>query len=887
MRLEQAWMASEEDLPEELPEDFDGWLQMVHPDDRPEAVRQMERLLGGDSGQAAFQARILHGEEYHWSVVKGRVSARGADGEATEVSGIWLDIEDAKRASEDLASSQRRFETFTDLTPVAIMIHRDGVWTYANRAAVSMLGIPRSRLVGMPYWHIVHPEDREMVRSRGEARRSGGSPPAAYQMRVVTGTGEVRWADLRATALEDGSVLIAAQDITERKRSGRTRDVLLEIARKAHSLEAVGELYPEIQRSMGKLFDTTNMIIALHDRETDTFSLAYTSDQKDRYTTFPAGKTLTAYVIRTDRPLLVTAEDMDEMERKGLVETIGTPSEIWMAAPLRSMGTTIGAIVVQSYDDPGAYDDGDMEVLSFVAEQIGLFIDRARMVESLRESEELFRAVFETARDSIFVKDRELRYVRVNHAMEDLFGLSRDDILGRTDSELFGPKTGGGIERGDRRVLAGQVLEEMPKKPVRGSEHVFHTVKVPLRSASGEITGLCGIARDITERRRAEEEHKRLEQQMLEAQKMESLGIMAGGIAHDFNNILVAILGNAEMALEGGRQDSVSADRLRKIRSAALRASELARQMLAYAGRASFQVEVLDLGAMVRELYDIMRASIPRRIEIDCRAPEAPVPVRGDAVQIRQVVMNLITNAAEAIEGPGRIEIAVSLAERGETRCESLPEAPYGCSLLQVTDSGCGMEEEMVDRIFDPFFSTKFSGSGLGLSAVQGIMRSHDGTILVDSEVGRGTTFTAVFPRCRAASGGAEGPRPDQPGVSLTGGVLVVDDEEMVREVAGGMLGALGMDVTCADSGEAALDLLFDRGLEPALVMLDLTMPGMDGEETLRRIRSRRPDLPVIVFSGYSREDLRRRFEDETDVYFMQKPFTLEGLRTILAEVRG
>ena len=891
LRVENSWTNPGVRIPPEWTGSLDDRLKLVHPDDRRAARERMEGLMSGEAEAAALELRVKVGGSYRWSLVRGSPSARDDEGRVTEVSGIWMDIDDLKRAEEELAASERRFRTFTDLSPVAVMIHRDGVWTYVNREAVRMTGYRESELIGSPFWRIVHPGDREMVRARGTARGRGENPPSAYQLRIVTREGRTRWADLRAQALQPEQgltpVLVSAQDITDRKRVELTREVLLVIARKAHTLNSVQALYPAIQKALGSLFDTTNMIIALHDRGEDMLSLAYSSDQKDRFTSFPAGKTLTAYVIRTDRPLLVNSSDMDEMERRGLIEMIGTPSEVWMAAPLRAMGVTIGAIVVQSYDDPRAYDDEDLEVLTFVADQIGLFIDRARMVESLRENEELFRAVFETARDSIFVKDADLRYIRVNHAMEELFGLSRDDILGRTDSELFGPDLGSADEDSDARVLQGQVVEELPEKPVRGSSHIFHTVKVPLRSASGRITGICGIARDITDRRRAEEERKRLEQQVLEAQKMESLGIMAGGIAHDFNNILVAILGNAEIALEGGGIGRSAADRLEKIRSAALRASQLARQMLAYAGKASFQVEVLDLTALVRELFDIMRASIPRRIEIECRVPDFPLLVQGDPVQIRQVAMNLITNAAEAIEGAG--SIAVSVSESDEDGLEprgTLPDTEHGYVLLKVEDDGCGMESEHVERIFDPFFSTKFSGSGLGLSAVLGIMRSHEGTILVETEKDLGTCFTAVFPRLQGESGesgrGDDGACGD-PGMPER--VLVVDDERMVREVAAGMLEKLGCRVNAVESGERALDALAEADGDIGMVMLDLTMPGMDGEETFRLIRKMSPDLPVIVFSGYSREDLRRRFRGSSGVTFLQKPFTMDTLKASLNEL--
>ena len=864
----------------------------VHPDD----LQRIRGLLSSPERYAGpfsigFRLRVSSG--YRRILAHGSATDFTPEGTAARLAGIWMDADACRHGDDDSLSSERRFQTFTELSPVATMIYTDGVWTYANRAALEISGYTESELIGMPFWNLVHPEDRELVKQRGLARQSGEEAPPSYDFRILRKDGATRWIDFRARALDQSGgptpVLISAQDVTEHKRVERIREVLLDIARSAHSLDSVQELYPEIQSALGELFDTTNLIITLYDRDQDMLSLAYSSDQKDRFASFPAGKTLTGYIIRTNKPLLVRFDEIMEMEKRGLVEIIGTPCEIWMAAPLRAMGVTMGAIVVQSYDDSNAYDSADLEVLTFVGDQIGLFIDRARAVESLRDSEELFRAVFETARDSIFVKDSELRYVRVNHAMEDLFGLSRRDILGRTETELFGPETGGREEEVDRSVLRGQVVEELPEKNIRGVRRVFHTVKVPLRNAAGRITGLCGISRDITERRKAEEDRKRLEQQMLEVQKMESLGIMAGGIAHDFNNILVAILGNAEMALEGSKLDAATSGRLRKVRSAAMRASELARQMLAYAGRASFQVEILDLSKMVSELFDIMRASIPRRIEIDCRIPESAVTVEGDAVQIRQVAMNLITNAAEAIEGKGCIEVMVSLASEDEVgERAGLPRSASGYALLRVSDDGCGMDADTLDRIFDPFYSTKFSGSGLGLSAVMGIMHSHGGTILVDSKPGSGTSFTAVFPSSpvEPAGDGSEGAEVRH-SCCPSGRILVVDDEEMVREVASGMLDSLGCASVTAGSGKEALKLLEESDDEIGLVMLDLTMPGMDGEETFERLREKSPQLPVIVFSGYSREDLRRRFEGRSRVTLMQKPFTMESLEAALREITG
>ncbi|HYP16911.1 MAG TPA: ATP-binding protein, partial [Opitutus sp.] len=356
-------------------------------------------------------------------------------------------------------------------------------------------------------------------------------------------------------------------------------------------------------------------------------------------------------------------------------------------------------------------------------------------------------------------------------------------------------------------------------------------------SADGTAEFFEGLAIDVTARKQAELEKLALERKLLESQKLESLGLLAGGIAHDFNNLLTGIMGNASLARHRPDVTSEIADHLRKIEAGAARAAELCQQMLAYSGRGRFLVENVELGQLVRDTLPLLRGSLSPRARLELALSEEPTVVTGDATQLRQIVMNLILNAGEALGGAGG-EIVVATGRHWIDR-EFLAAARVGDSLppgeyvtLEVRDNGCGMSADTLTKIFDPFFTTKFTGRGLGLAAVLGIVRGHSGALKVRSAVGLGTTFTLVLPP------GAAAPVARRTAESATpwrakGKVLIVDDEAPVREVAAQLVATFGFTVVTAADGPAALA---EFGRDPAgfdLVFLDLTMPGMDGEETL------------------------------------------------------
>jgi two-component system, cell cycle sensor histidine kinase and response regulator CckA len=411
---------------------------------------------------------------------------------------------------------------------------------------------------------------------------------------------------------------------------------------------------------------------------------------------------------------------------------------------------------------------------------------------------------------------------------------------------------------------------------------------------------IFGFSRDITDALEAEAERLSLERQVQHAQKLESLGVLAGGIAHDFNNLLTSILGNANLALEDLDPSSPSRAELREIDKATRRAADLCGQMLAYSGRGSFVLEPIHLGQLVQEMAHLLQASISKRAALRCDLPQELPLFEGDATQIRQVVMNLITNASEAVgEQGGQIVLStgymscdrayLDAASRGVGTASDPPLAEGTYVYLEVTDSGCGMDSVTLSKLFDPFFTTKFTGRGLGMSAVQGIMRGHKAALSVSSEPGEGTHFQLLFPSTRDGALATQ-PRPQPPPKTEwrgSGTILLVDDDEAIRWVSGRMLERAGFNVLTACDGLEGVEVFVERADDIDCVLLDLTMPRMDGGEALENMRRHRPDVTVIVCSGYQKNDAIGRFGGNMPAAFLQKPYDFAALVARLEEVLG
>ena len=404
------------------------------------------------------------------------------------------------------------------------------------------------------------------------------------------------------------------------------------------------------------------------------------------------------------------------------------------------------------------------------------------------------------------------------------------------------------------------------------------------------------ILRDVSERKRTEAERRRIEEEMWRAQKMESLGVLAGGIAHDFNNLMMAVLGNTEMLIDELQESSPLLKTLHQIEYAAKRAAELANQMLAYSGRGRFALDRIDIRKFAQDTVSTIEQTFSKDILLNFHITTRSVLVEADTNQLRQIIMNLIMNASEAIgEQPGGISIAIESKECSRTYLDSgvgdkgLPHGRYVS--LEISDTGCGMDATTMIKAFDPFFSTKFPGRGLGLSAVLGIVRGHRGTIVVSSEPGVGTRFEVLLPELFEHTFTKKEQQKMLPCSSTDKmKVLVVDDEDIVREMVSKVLTRAGYIPISANGGRQALALYKEWQSEIALVLLDFTMPEMDGGETFHAIRTISPHVPVLFSSGFDERDmsdLLKRCGADNASGFIQKPYRFTTMVAKIKEIIG
>jgi PAS domain S-box-containing protein len=497
----------------------------------------------------------------------------------------------------------------------------------------------------------------------------------------------------------------------------------------------------------------------------------------------------------------------------------------------------------------------------------------------LRASEERYRMLFETIPDVVLVMDRRGHVVQINPDGLRYLETTEDEVLGRHVVEVARPERARELSRWVGALERGETSLGLETELQGPGGRAF---PVELTGRSVEFRGepaILVVGRDLTERNRAEDERRRMETQMQHAQRLESLGVLAGGVAHDFNNLLVGILGNASLAVMDLPDGSPVRDSIHQIELAARRAAELTQQILAFAGKAKVAFQDVDLSGLVREMGQLLEPAVSKKARMSYRlSPRVPL-VRADASQIRQVMMNLLINASDALSGkPGDITVQTSLKELPADGFYRVigggTPAPGRYVVLEVTDTGCGMDEETCARIFEPFFTTKFAGRGLGLAATLGVIRAHNGFVAVRTEVGQGTTMTVLFPALPTsatlpptqAGGGASK-------WSQGGTILVVDDEPAVRGLARAVLTRGGFTVVEAKNGREGADLILVEDTPVDLVLMDVSMPELDGHEALTLLRRTRPTLPVLMSSGYPPEKTLEAAARGEPTGFLKKPY--------------
>jgi PAS domain S-box-containing protein len=780
--------------------------------------------------------------------------------------GFLRDITERKLAEESLRKSKATFKAFYDLGLVGLTITSpEKGWININDCLCNMLGYTEAELRTMTWEQVTHPDDLDADSEQFGRVLEGEIDGYELEKRFITRSGEIIFTKLvvRCVRKTDRSVeFIAAmvEDISER--------------------EQIENDLRDAEWKFKALFENGPIGVAYHSMIYDELGKPedyYFIDANENYLELtgvdPRGKTVTQAFPGIEN------DPFDWIGTFGQVAKTGKP--IHFEQYLQSND--------RWYDVVGYQYKPDHFVASFVE-----ITDRKRAEETLHESEFRWKFALEGAGDGVWDWNIQAGEAYYSPRYKEMLGYSEDEIGNTSDEWLkrIHPDDVTGVMTALKPYIEGKAGTASVEYRMSCKDGCWKSIlgrgMVVSCDSNGKPLRMIGTNTDLTERKTVEQERRTLELQMQQAQKLESLGVLAGGIAHDFNNILMAIMGNADLALMRINKESPAVENLHRIEQAAARAADLAKQMLAYSGKGKFVIENIDLNILLEEMLHMLEVSISKKAVLRLN-PHTPLPsVEADATQMRQIIMNLVINASEAIgDKSGVIAITTGCMDCDRNYLndvwldENISEGLY--VYLEIADTGCGMDKATLAKLFDPFFTTKFTGRGLGMAAVLGIVRGHKGAIKVYSEPKRGTTFKILLPasnRPIEIFNGASH-HDDWKG---EGTVLLVDDEETVRGIGSEMLKELGFSVITADDGREGVEA-FRNNPDISFVVLDLTMPHMDGEQCFRELRHIKSDVKVIMSSGYNEQEVTQKFVGKGLAGFIQKPYKLSVLREAIQKI--
>ena len=702
---------------------------------------------------------------------------------------------------------------------------------------------------------LVYPDDRETVR-RNAIHMLKGLSTTPYEFRIVTKTGEIRWIEERVISINyEGrrACLGNFLDVTRR----RTAEEDLRNA----------------EREVRFLFESVPDAVTIS--EFDTGKYIYVNEAFGRLTGFSReealGKTpfdLGLYMDKAHRQHLV-----EHLTKHGRIDGYEIPFR------MRDGRVLYGYLSGKLFRYKGKY------CMIAVTKDVTPIKEAEKRI---RESEQRYRELFNSVSDLIYKQDLEGRFVSVNRAMTEIFGYEGEEFLGRKASEFMKPEL--------RALFESEYLEGLRKNGhykgvtayfTKDGRKIYLEYRSQLiRPEKGEPF-ISGIARDVTERILAQREIKKLEKQVLQAQKMEAIGTLAGGVAHDFNNILQAIFGYTQILLLSKSSDDPDVQNLKEIERAAKRASELTQQLLAFSRKVKSELKPVNLNQEVVQVEKLLRRTIPKMIDIELHLADDLMVINADPAQLEQVMMNLCLNARDAMPEGGKIIIETENVMLDKEYCKQHLGSKVGSYvLLSLSDTGHGMDKETLEHIFEPFFTTKEvgKGTGLGLAMVYGIVKSHGGYITCYSEPGQGTTFKIYLPVIEEEPQEWVSAKPEDTELFKGKGqtVLLVDDEETLRDLGTRILEEFGYKTIVAPNGESALEIYQANRDRIDLVILDLIMPGMGGRQCLKKILEINPEANVIIASGYAVNGKTKEALEAGAKGFVSKPYEVrQFLKTV------
>ena len=781
----------------------------------------------------------------------------------------------------------------------AFLIDEKAGFTYVNNEACRALGYSRSELLGMRVFDIDPDFTEDRWAPTIEALKNSGL--VVFETRHRTKDGQLYPVEIQSSYFVfegEGFNLALARDITERRRAEEERRSNLRF------FEAMDRVNVAIQKAGdldGMMRAALDSVLAIF--QCDRASLVYPCDPESPTWGVPMERNRPEFPgVFTEGLAVPMTPEVAAMHRVSLESgrpvVFGAGSDFPLPEEVRRFGdkTGMGMAIFPKESKPWGFSVTQCSHLRiWTEEENRLFEAIGRRIadgltgllsyRNLVEHREFLDNIIDNIPSMLFVKDAEtLAFVRFNRAGEKLLGFSREELLGRTDHDLFPVEIADAFTGTDREVIESREPQDIPEERIRlrsGEERTLHTQKILLTDGRGEARYLLGISEDITER-------KRLEDQLRQSQKLESVGHLAGGVAHDFNNMLTIIMGNAELALTMVPSDLPSSRLLREIIKASENAANLTRQLLTFARKQVIAPRLIDLDQSVQGMLGMLGRLLGEDIDLAWKPGGGGLTVKLDPTQLNQVLVNLCVNARDAMDGGGRISIETSRIVIGSRDCRAGSDCRPGVyAALVVGDNGRGMDQKTLERAFEPFFTTKGvgRGTGLGLATVYGIVKQNGGFIQVTSEAGRGTSFSVHLPLQEMGEPHLLPEYQIKAGVKGTESILLVEDNPAILEIARRMLEGCGYRVVQAESPAKAIDSVGAGGERIDLLITDVIMPGMNGKELSEEIRRHCPAMACLYMSGYSPDVISRHGILDEGIHFIQKPFTLQTLTSTVRSI--